>query len=142
MNKDSGRRNAKLVATLRAVIDNPAPRISSTEQNVKEDILKIHRQAIIVTMSALAPIADEKQTRPVLPIAQNGPTVPAADKDIAIAIVGEHRHEIDPAVEARVVRKIDRFLVPAMFIGYGLVYYDKVHFNTLGLSIANSRRQF
>ncbi|TEY42311.1 hypothetical protein BOTCAL_0395g00050 [Botryotinia calthae] len=47
------------------------------------------------------------------------------DKDIAIAVVGEHRHEIDPAVEARVVRKIDRFLVPAMFIGYGLVYYDK-----------------
>lgn len=48
------------------------------------------------------------------------------DKDVAIAIVGEHRHAIDPAVEARVVRKIDLFLIPAMVVGYGLVYYDKV----------------
>jgi len=46
--------------------------------------------------------------------------------DIAIAAVGEHRQNIDPATEARVVRKIDLFLVPAMFVGYGLVYYDKV----------------
>lgn len=49
------------------------------------------------------------------------------DKDIAIALVGEQRHILDPAVEARVVRKIDLFLVPAMTVGYGLVYYDKVH---------------
>jgi hypothetical protein len=48
------------------------------------------------------------------------------DRDIAMAIVGEHRQEIDPATEARVVRKIDCFLVPAMVCGYGLVYYDKV----------------
>jgi len=47
-------------------------------------------------------------------------------QDIAIAIVGEHRKDIDPTIEARVVRKIDLFLVPAMFVGYGLVYYDKV----------------
>lgn len=54
--------------------------------------------------------------------------VPQADqdKDVAIAMVGEQRHAIDAAVEARVVRKIDLFLVPAMFCGYGLVYYDKV----------------
>lgn len=51
-----------------------------------------------------------------------------ADQDVAIAIVGEHRHAIDPAMEARVVRKIDWFLVPAMIVGYGLVYYDKVLF--------------
>jgi hypothetical protein len=49
------------------------------------------------------------------------------DKDIAIALVGEQRHVLDPAVEARVVRKIDLFLVPAMTVGYGLVYYDKVN---------------
>lgn len=40
--------------------------------------------------------------------------------------MGERRHDIDPALEARVVRKIDWFLVPAMSVGYGLVYYDKV----------------
>lgn len=54
-------------------------------------------------------------------------------QDIAIAIVGEHSHAIDPAVEARVVRKIDWYLVPAMTIGYGLVYYDKVTFSMLYL---------
>lgn len=48
------------------------------------------------------------------------------EKDIAIAIVGEHGHAIDPAIEARVLRKIDWFLIPMMSIGYGLVYYDKV----------------
>ncbi|CAN8097653.1 unnamed protein product [Discula destructiva] len=32
---------------------------------------------------------------------------------------------IDPAIAARVLRKIDLFLMPAMVIGYGLVYWDK-----------------
>ncbi|KAI9746315.1 MAG: hypothetical protein M1818_000026 [Claussenomyces sp. TS43310] len=48
-----------------------------------------------------------------------------SDQDIAMAVVGEHAHEIDPVMEARVIRKLDRFLIPAMTIGYGLVYYDK-----------------
>lgn len=52
------------------------------------------------------------------------------DKDIAIALVGERRHVFDTASEARVVRKIDLFLVPAMTIGYGLVYYDKVNISS------------
>lgn len=51
---------------------------------------------------------------------------PRADQDIAIAIVGEQRQDVDPALEARVVRKIDWFLIPTMIFGYGLVYYDKV----------------
>ena len=41
----------------------------------------------------------------------------ALDKDIAIGLVGEHACEIDPAVEAKVLRKIDWFLIPAMIIG-------------------------
>ncbi|KAF7558846.1 hypothetical protein G7046_g5315 [Stylonectria norvegica] len=49
----------------------------------------------------------------------------AGGKDDAIAMVGEEQHAIDPAVEARAVRKIDLFLIPAMIFGYGLVYYDK-----------------
>ncbi|KAF3024774.1 hypothetical protein E8E14_007000 [Neopestalotiopsis sp. 37M] len=48
-----------------------------------------------------------------------------AAKDVAIEMVGEKSHTIDPAVAARAVRKIDWFLIPAMTIGYGLVYYDK-----------------
>lgn len=59
------------------------------------------------------------------------------DEDIAMGVVGEHRHAIDPAVEARVVRKIDLFLVPAMFIGYGLVYYDKVGGTIKKKAVAN-----
>ncbi|KAL6806714.1 major facilitator superfamily domain-containing protein [Trichoderma sp. SZMC 28013] len=48
-----------------------------------------------------------------------------SDKDDAVAMVGEVRHVIDPVVEARAIRKIDWFLIPAMICGYGLVYYDK-----------------
>ncbi|TVY88697.1 putative transporter [Lachnellula willkommii] len=76
------------------------------------------------------------QLRDTEKTAAEAPNVPTDDledatrtnvegQDIAIAIVGEHSHAIDPAVEARVVRKIDWYLVPAMTIGYGLVYYDK-----------------
>ncbi|KAM0163198.1 hypothetical protein ACHAQE_003479 [Botrytis cinerea] len=74
-----------------------------------------------------AGVAEGKQAPSGPPRTKDASTLQSADqeKDIAIAVVGEHRHEIDPAVGARVVRKIDRFLVPAMFIGYGLVYYDK-----------------
>lgn len=48
------------------------------------------------------------------------------DQDVALFLVGEHATEIDHVVEARVIRKIDRFLIPAMIAGYGFVYYDKV----------------
>ncbi|KAI0024075.1 major facilitator superfamily transporter [Xylariomycetidae sp. FL0641] len=49
----------------------------------------------------------------------------ASDKDAAIAMVGEEGQTFDPAVAARAVRKLDRFFIPAMTVGYGLVYYDK-----------------
>lgn len=52
-------------------------------------------------------------------------------QDVALAVVGEHSHPIDPAVEARVIRKIDRFMIPAMIVGYGFVYYDKVSCNSM-----------
>lgn len=38
-------------------------------------------------------------------------------KDEAIAMVGEQQHVVDPVVEARAVRKIDMFLIPAMIFG-------------------------
>ncbi|KAL9608645.1 MAG: hypothetical protein Q9167_006546 [Letrouitia subvulpina] len=47
------------------------------------------------------------------------------EKDIAAAIVPENAQEIDPVAERRVLRKIDLFLIPLMWVGYGLVYYDK-----------------
>ncbi|KAM0263274.1 hypothetical protein ACHAPA_008888 [Fusarium lateritium] len=40
-------------------------------------------------------------------------------------IVGEEARPIDLEVNRRVLRKIDLFLMPAMVVGYGLVYYDK-----------------
>jgi hypothetical protein len=40
-----------------------------------------------------------------------------SEKDIALAVAGEHAQPIDPELEARVVRKIDLFLIPAMVIG-------------------------
>jgi hypothetical protein len=70
-------------------------------------------------------IEDEKAPASPLDTSADLENAGGFDKDIAVAIVGERRHDIDPALEARVVRKIDWFLVPAMSIGYGLVYYDK-----------------
>ncbi|KAL4965449.1 putative MFS transporter [Aspergillus stella-maris] len=42
-----------------------------------------------------------------------------------VEALGEQARPIDPEIERRVLRKIDMFLMPAMVIGYGLVYYDK-----------------
>lgn len=39
------------------------------------------------------------------------------DKDVAVGLVGEHAREYDPAVEARVLRKIDYHLIPALIVG-------------------------
>ncbi|KAK7940722.1 uncharacterized protein PG986_013109 [Apiospora aurea] len=50
---------------------------------------------------------------------------PSAEKDVAIEMVGEQVCPTDPTVAAKAVRKIDWFLIPAMTVGYGLVYYDK-----------------
>lgn len=41
----------------------------------------------------------------------------STDKDIAIDLVGEHAQHFDPAIEAKVLRKIDWFLIPAMIVG-------------------------
>lgn len=43
--------------------------------------------------------------------------VDRGEKDIAMEMVGAESHEIDPAVTARAVRKIDWFLIPAMTVG-------------------------
>ncbi|OAL05082.1 MFS general substrate transporter [Phaeosphaeriaceae sp. SRC1lsM3a] len=58
-------------------------------------------------------------------VVRDAPSSDSFEKDVALDLVGEHAQEIDPIVEARVVRKIDLFLIPAMIVGYGLVYYDK-----------------
>ena len=39
------------------------------------------------------------------------------EKDAALAVVSEVAQEIDPVMENRVLRKIDLYLMPAMFIG-------------------------
>lgn len=50
----------------------------------------------------------------------------STDDDIAAAFVPDQAQWIDRRLERRVVRKIDFFLIPVMWIGYGFVYYDKV----------------
>jgi hypothetical protein len=49
--------------------------------------------------------------------ADQGQSKADEEKDVALAFVGEHAQPIDPEVEARVVRKVDLFLIPAMVIG-------------------------
>lgn len=47
----------------------------------------------------------------------SGASSPSLEKDVAIGLVGEHAQDIDPEVEARVLKKIDWFLMPAMIVG-------------------------
>ncbi|KAI0144538.1 major facilitator superfamily domain-containing protein [Xylariaceae sp. FL1272] len=70
--------------------------------------------------------------------------------DTVASLVGDEARAIDPAVERRVLRKIDLFLMPAMVLGYGLVYYDKAILGSaalfgmtsdLKLSVVNSAGQ-
>lgn len=53
-------------------------------------------------------------------------SIESFQKDLAAGIVPDQAQEFDAAVEQRVIRKIDLYLIPWMWIGYGLVYYDKV----------------
>lgn len=53
-------------------------------------------------------------------------SVETFDKDLAAAIVSDHARHFDRATERRVLRKIDLYLIPWMWLGYGFVYYDKV----------------
>ena len=46
-----------------------------------------------------------------------GDGAPHTEKDAALAVVSDVAQEIDPAVEKRVLRKIDLYLMPAMLIG-------------------------
>ncbi|KAF2124807.1 hypothetical protein P153DRAFT_370716 [Dothidotthia symphoricarpi CBS 119687] len=48
---------------------------------------------------------------------ESGASSLSLDKDVAIALVGEHARDIDPEMEVRVLRKIDMFLIPAMVVG-------------------------
>ncbi|KAJ5638150.1 Major facilitator superfamily domaingeneral substrate transporter [Penicillium lividum] len=54
-------------------------------------------------------------------------SAPAYDteKDAALAVVGDVAQDIDPIIAKRVLRKIDLYFMPAMLIGYGIVYWDK-----------------
>ncbi|KAK4697720.1 hypothetical protein P7C71_g418, partial [Lecanoromycetidae sp. Uapishka_2] len=47
------------------------------------------------------------------------------DKDLAATIVPDHAQEVDTLEEWRVLHKIDLYLIPWMWLGYGFVYYDK-----------------
>lgn len=81
-------------------------------------------------MAEIAREANEKGVPTIDATTVSNPGADAPDlsdgDDVALAIVGLHAQPIDPVVEARVVRKIDYFLIPAMIVGYGMVYYDKV----------------
>ncbi|KKK23400.1 putative MFS transporter, partial [Aspergillus ochraceoroseus] len=60
-----------------------------------------------------------------VPGATDPPSGSSFEKDAALAVVADEAQYIDPAVERRVLRKIDLFFMPAMLIGYGFVYWDK-----------------
>lgn len=60
---------------------------------------------------------------------ENGSASLSSDDDIAAAFVLDHAQLIEPRLERQVLRKIDLYLIPFMWMGYGFVYYDKVRQN-------------
>ncbi len=64
--------------------------------------------------------------KPGLSVNHEDSSVDSFEKDLAAAIVSDHAQIFDIATERRVVRKIDLYLIPWMWLGYGFVYYDKV----------------
>ena len=52
-------------------------------------------------------------------------STPSSEKDLAATHVPDHAVEFDESTRRRTLRKIDIFLLPWMWMGYGLVYYDK-----------------
>lgn len=78
-------------------------------------------------MAALGQHQEEKGAHATIPppVIEDDSSVESFDKDIAATIVSEHAQFLDPNVERRVLRKIDLFLIPLMWVGYGFVYYDK-----------------
>ncbi len=78
-------------------------------------------------MAALGQHHEEKGAHSTFlpPFVEDASSIGSLDKDIAATIVSEHAQSVDPNVERRVLRKIDLFLIPWMWMGYGFVYYDK-----------------
>ena len=76
----------------------------------------------------MQPSETEKSSVPSIATHELEPNVESFDRDLAAAIVPEHAQDFDVDAERRVIRKIDLFLIPWMWIGYGFVYYDKVYY--------------
>ena len=64
----------------------------------------------------------------------------STEDDIAAAIVPDYAQHIDSQLEKRVLRKIDCYLIPFMWVGYGFVYYDKVRHYLATFSLYNDSR--
>lgn len=72
----------------------------------------------------------------------DGSSIDSSNDDIAALIASDHAQRIDPEVERRVLRKIDVFLIPLMWIGYGFVYYDKARHREANTQVEGLRLTF
>ncbi|CAK7207751.1 hypothetical protein SEUCBS139899_010564 [Sporothrix eucalyptigena] len=59
---------------------------------------------------------------PTIVTATDAP-IPAAES--VVDLLSEEARPVDPVAAKRVLRKIDRFLLPVLVVGYGLTYWDK-----------------
>lgn len=73
---------------------------------------------------------------------ESGASSISLEKDVAIGLVGEHAREIDPEVEARVLRKIDWFLIPAMIVGMSYSHLSKAVINLFRLWTSILRQSY
>lgn len=69
-----------------------------------------------------------------LSTAEMHPESQSSQYDLAATILPSHAQIVDPTLSRRVRRKIDLVFIPLMWVGYGLVYYDKVLHPSLFIS--------
>lgn len=67
----------------------------------------------------------QKDERYAAAVEDGKSSISSSDGDDALEVVGQQAQSFDPAIERRVKRKTDLWLLIGMFTGYGIVYYDK-----------------
>lgn len=80
------------------------------------------------------PASTAASAKPRLSANHEDLSIESFQKDLAAGIVSDQAQEFDAATEQRVIRKIDLYLIPWMWFGYGLVYYDKVCIRHISLA--------
>ena len=101
-------------------------RVEETSRGRKSHCLVNHRHRRLLVAHMASQDEKTPSAKPRLSPLGDDSSVESFEKDLAAAIVPNRAQAFDRAIERRVLRKIDLYLIPWMWLGYGFVYYDKV----------------